>query len=247
MINIGSKLLEQKNFPEESDKNIITLHKKVKNGSLGVSLSSFEEIFNITPKGNNPFPVGAINFEDGKKRFVVSWIDDFSKFNIKDVDDYTLKIRNYPTIDYPVLSLMIGLNSGKIDPETKKDLWLFGEAFLDIAFMMTRIKLYQLLNCDEILFCLFDNGIECLDSFGFSLNRSEMELLLSEVNSVFELTNNMELENHISLFSKASKEVSSSFNHNGLPKSREALEIYLKRKGIEPKPEKHNWNDFLSI
>ena len=153
MINIGAKVLEQKNFPDERENNIKTLHKKVKNGSLGISLSSFEEIFTITPKGV-PFPVGTINFEDRKSRFVISWVEDFSKLNINNIEEYSIKIRNYPTKEYPVLSFMVGINTGKIDPVSKENLWYYGETIMDISFMLTRIKLYQLLNSDEILFCL---------------------------------------------------------------------------------------------
>lgn len=246
MINIGSKILEHKNFPIEKDKNIQTLHKKVKAGSLGISLSSFEEIFKMTPKGV-PFPIGAINFEDGKRRFVISWIEDFSKLAIKDVEEYSIKIRNYPTENYPVLSLLASINTGKVDPDTKEDLWFYGESLLDISFMLTRIKLYQLINSDEVLFCLFDNDINELDSFGFSLERKEMKILLNEIESVFNITNNMDFSNHIKDFSNATNLINDSFNKNGLPKTREALNIYLKRKDIIPKPDKHNWNDFVSI
>lgn len=246
MINIGGKVLEQKNFPVERENNIKTLYKKVKNGSLGISLASFEEIFNMTPK-DVPFPIGSINFEDKKSRFVISWVEDFSKLNIKNIEEYSLKIRNYPTKDYPVLSLMVGINTGKIDPESKKDLWYYGETLMDISFMLTRIKLYQLLNSDEILFCLFDKDVNELDSFGFSLNRDEMVLILTEIESIFKITNEMELTNHIKDFSSATKIIEDSFYNNGLPKNREALDIYLKRKELVPKPHKYNWNDFTSV
>ncbi len=246
MINIGAKVLEQKNFPVEKENNIKTLHKKVKNGTLGISLSSFEEIFNLTPK-DVPFPIGAINFEDKKNRFVISWVEDFSKLNIKNIEEYSIKIRNYPTKDYPVLSLMVGIHIGKIDPDSKEDLWYYGETLMDISFMLTRIKLYQLLNSDEVLFCLFDKDVNELDSFGFSLNKDEMKLLLNEIESVFNITNEMDLTNHIKDFSSATKIIEDSFNKNGLPKSREALNIYLKRKEFIPKPDRHNWNDFISI
>lgn len=246
MINIGSKVLEHKNFPIEKENNIKTLHKKVKNGSLGISLSSFDEIYTLTPKGT-PFPIGSINFEDCKKRFVISWIEDFSKLKINEIEGYSLKIRNYPTEKYPVLSLLIGINTGKIDPETKKDLWYYGESHLDISFMITRIKLYQLLNSDEVLFCLFDKDVENLDSYGFPLKRDEMNLLLEEIESIFKITSDMDLSGHIKDFSIASKVVEDSFNKNGLPKTREALNIYLKRKNLNPKPSRYNWADFISI
>lgn len=246
MVNIGSKVLEQKNFPEEREHNIKTLYNKVKNGALGISLSSFEEIFNMTPKGA-PYPVGAINFEDGKRRFVVSWIEDFSALKIKDIDDYSIKIRHYPTESYPVISLLTSLNTGKVDPETKEDLWFYGESLLDISYMMTRIKLYQLLNSDEILFCLFDKSSENLDSFGFSLNKDEMRFLLEEIESVFSITNSMELTEHVTRFSNGVKTIEKCFNKNGMPKTKEALNIYLNRKALDPKPHRHNWNDFTSI
>ena len=85
--------------------------------------------------------------------------------------------------------------------------------------------MFQLINSDEILFCLFDKKSENLDSFGFALNKDELSSILLEVESVFEVTSNKNLENHIKEFSLASKIVNSSFNNNGLPKSRSALDI----------------------
>lgn len=243
---MGAKLLKLNNFPKEKEANVNSLLKQVKSGNLSISLSSFEEIFDMTPV-DTPFPVGAINFDDGKKRFVLSWVEDFTKLNITDIAEYSIRLRNNPVGSYPVLSLIVGLHNGKINPDNREDLWYYKTINLDLSNMLTRIKLYQLLNCDELLICLFNGSAENLDSFGFSLNRSELEEMMNEINSALSMLTNLELTNHIHFFSEASKVVESSFNSDGLPKSREALSIYLKRKELEPEPTKHNWNDFLSI
>lgn len=241
-----NRLLEQGNFPAEKDNNINLLLEDVKKGNLGISLSSFEDIYTMTPKGK-PFPVGCINFEDGKKRFVISWIDSFSNLGLKSVEEYNLRFRNYATEDYPVLSLMVGLHNGKIDKDTKEDLWYFGDNSLDVAFMITRIKIYQLLNCDEVLFCLFDEKVENLDSYGFSLNKKELEEIGKEVESALNYWDLIKSESHIVDFSKASKIVSECFTSKGLPKKQDALQIYLNRKNLQPSPGEHNWLEYLSI
>lgn len=243
---MGAKLLKGNNFPKEKEVNVVSLLKQVKSGNISISLSSFEEIFDMTPVGT-PFPIGAINFDDGKKRFVLSWVEDFTKLNISEIEEYSIRLRNNPVDSYPVLSLIVGIHNGKMNPDTKEDLWYYNSIHLDLSLMLTRIKLYQLLNCDELLICLFNGSAENLDSFGFSLNRSELEEMMKEVNSALSMLMNLDLSNHLRAFSEASKVVESSFNEDGLPKSREALNIYLKRKNLEPKPTKHNWNDFLSI
>ena len=244
--NLGAKLLKSNNFPVEKELNVVNLHKQVKSGVLNISLSSFEEIYNLTPKGL-PFPIGAVNFEDGKRRFVISWVEEFSKLNITQVEEYTIRLRNNPTDSYPVLSLILGIHNGKIDPDSKEDLWYYKSTNLDLSLMLTRIKLYQLLNCDELLICLYNGSSEELDSFGFSLNRKELEEMMKEINSALSMLMNLDLTNHIRDFSSASKVVSSSFTNDGLPKSKEALTIYLKRKELEPAPTEHNWKEFLSI
>lgn len=244
--NIGAKLLKTNNFPLEKEGNVNRLLKQVKSGDIAISLTSFEDIFNMTPAGL-PFPIGAVSFEDGKKRFVISWVEDFSKLNITEIEDYTIRLRHNPVDTYPVMSLIIGIHNGKMDPNSKEDLWYHKTAHLDLSLMLTRIKLYQLLNCDEILFCLYDGEAQNLDSFGFSLNRSELEEMMREINSALYILMNLDLSNHIRLFSSACEVVNSSFNSDGLPKSREALNIYLNRKELSPKPTEHNWKEFLSI
>lgn len=241
-----NKLLEQGNFPLENDKNINLLLEDVKQGNLGISLSSFEDIFDMTPKGK-PFPIGCINFEDGKKRFIISWIDRFSELSISKIEEYSLRVRNYVTREYPVLSLMVGLHNGKIDPDTKEDLWFYGENHMDIAFMLTRIKLHQLLESEEILFCLFDEKVENLDSFGFSLNKAELTYIQEEINSALNYWESVHPDNHISIFSKNSKIISDNFTPKGLPKKQDALTVYLNRKSLNPKPNKHNWAEYISI
>ncbi len=244
LINIGDKLLKKGNFPVE--KKLKEYLMQIKSGNLSMSLSSFEEIYNMTPK-NSPFPIGCINFNDNKRRFVISWVQDFTKLNIKDVEEYSLKIRNYPTESYPIISLMFGLHNGKIHPDTKEDLWYYDEIHLDLSMQLTRIKLYQLLNSQEILFCLFDGDAQSLDSYGFSLNSDELKMMWGEVESSFILFENLDLSNHIREFSNASNVIETAFNSNGLPKTKNALNIYLKRKELEPKPNKHNWDQYLSI
>lgn len=239
------RLLEQGNFPAEKN-NINLLLEDVKRGNIGISLSSFEDIYDMTPKGK-PFPVGCIKFEDGKKRFVISWIDSFSKLGLKSVEEYSLRIRNYTTRSYPVLSMLVGLHNGMVDKDTKEDLWYYGDNSLDIAFMTTRIKMYQLLNCDEILFCLFDEKAENLDSYGFSLNKKELEEIGKEVDSVLNYWDQINPESHITKFTKASKVVEECFTSKGLPRKQDALQIYLNRKSVEPTPTKHNWLEYLSI
>lgn len=238
MSNLGAALLEKGNFPIEKESNVKELLKQVKSGDLAITLSSFDAIFDMTPK-DQPFPIGTINFEDGKKRFVISWVEEFSKIHITDVEEYSLRVRNYPTFNYPVISLLVGIYNGHG--------WYYKNVDLDLSQMLTRVKVYQLLNSDEILFCLFDNSVENLDTFGFSLNNDEQREMLDEVKSALQLIKVMDLTNHVREFSAASLEVNSSFNSDGLPKSREALNIYLKRKELTPKPTEHNWNDFLSI
>jgi len=242
----GLWLLDNEIFPREKESNILNLHKQIKSGNLGISLSSFEEIYNITPK-KLPFPVGCVNFEDGKRRFVISWIDDFTSYKFDKVEEYSLRIRNYPVDGYPVISLLLGLHNGKVNPDNNQELWLSGSSNLDISYMLTRIKLFQLINSHEVLFCLFDNSSENLDSYGFSLNEKELDLIDSEIKSSLNLIKNRELTTHLSDFNRADKCIKSSFHHNGLPKTRDALNIYLERKEVKPKPEKHNWNDFTSI
>lgn len=241
-----NRLLEIGNFPIEQDKNINLLLEDVKKGNLGISLSSFEQIYEMTPKGK-PFPIGCINFEDGKNRFVVSWIDSFSKLGISEVEEYNLRFRNYVTDDYPVLAFMVGLHNGKVHPETKEDLWYYGDNKIDIAFMLTRIKLYQLLNSDEILFCLFDEKPENLDSYGFSLNKQELKLLSEEIESVITKWDSIKPLKHIEMFAKALRVVDDCFTSKGLPKKQDALSVYLNRKEVRPKPNKHNWLEYLSI
>lgn len=51
-----NRLLEEGKFPVEKDNNIKLLAEDIKRGNLGISLSSFEEIYSMTPKGV-PFPV----------------------------------------------------------------------------------------------------------------------------------------------------------------------------------------------
>lgn len=240
------RLLEPGYFPVEKENNINLLLEDIKKGNLGISLSSFEDIFNMTPKGE-PFPVGCINFEDGKKRFVISWVDKFSKIGINSVEEYSLRIRNYLTDEYPVLSLMVGLHNGKVDKDTKEELWYYGDNKLDIAFLLTRIKLFQLLKCDEILFCLFDEKPENLDSYGFSLNKKELKSMESEIESALNSWEKMKPESHIEAFSRNSKVVGECFTPKGLPKKQEALGIYLNRKKVEPMPNGHNWSEYLSI
>ncbi|MGL1893818.1 MAG: hypothetical protein OCD02_19430 [Spirochaetaceae bacterium] len=244
MNNIGEQLLKRGNFPKES--KLKDYLGQIKSGNLKMSLSSFEEIYNMTPKGI-PFPIGCINFDDRKNRFVISWVEDFSKINLKEIEEYTIKIRNYPTEKYPVLSLLIGIHNGKIDPDTKEDLWYYTETHLDLSMQLTRIKLYQLLNSEEVLFCLFDVEAENLDSFGFSLNKKELKMMMDEIKSSLAILEKMNLLTHIRDFSEASSIVSKSFLANGLPKTKEALNIYLKRKELEPKPNKHNWDQYLTI
>lgn len=246
MHSIGKSILEDRNFPEEQDVNIRLHREDVLKGNLGITLSSFEDIYSMTPKGS-PFPVGCINFEDGKKRFVISWVDKFSSLNIREIEEYSIKLRNYPVNGYPVLSLMLAIHSGKVDPDSNKELWFYGENYMNPSFLLTRIKLYQLINSDEILFCLFDEKPENLDSYGFSLNKEELKLIKLEVESALLLTDSLDLSSHIRDFSNGVKIVENSFNHNGLPKEREALNIYLKRKELSPKAHIHNWGDFTSI
>ena len=74
-----------------------------------------------------------------------------------------------------------------------------------------------------------------------------MKLLLNEIESIFKITDSMDFTNHIKDYLSAVKIIEDSFNKNGLPKTREALNIYLKRKESCPKPDKHNWGDFISI
>lgn len=241
-----NRLLEEGKFPVEKDNNIKLLAEDIKRGNLGISLSSFEEIYSMTPKGV-PFPVGAINFEDGKKRFIISWVESFKKLGISEVEEYSIRLRSYITGSYPVLSLMVGLHNGKVDPNNEEDLWFNGENHLDIAFLNTRIKLYQLLKCDEILFCLFDETPENLDSFGFSLNKKELLELEGECEATINFWETLDVQNHIEEFSKASKAVKSCFTPKGMPKINEALTVYLNRKLVEPQPSRHNWNEFLSI
>lgn len=241
-----NRLLEDGKFPTEKESNIRLLAEDVKKGNIGISLSSFEDIFNMTPKGV-PFPVGAINFEDGKKRFVISWIENFNNLGISDVEEYSIRLRSYITGAYPVLSLMVGLHNGKVDPATKENLWYYGENHLDIAFLNTRVKLYQLLQCDEILFCLFNEKPEELDSFGFSLNKKELKELEGECEATINFWNSLEVKDHISDFTRASRAVSSCFTPKGMPKIKEALTVYMNRKSVEPIPAKHNWNEFSEI
>ncbi|MBN2616670.1 MAG: hypothetical protein JXR64_00010 [Spirochaetales bacterium] len=244
--NLSENLLEIDNFSVEKDSNIENLRLQVKRGNLGISLSSFEDIYYLTPDGV-PFPIGTVNFEDGKKRFVISWREDFSKLKIDNIEDYTLRIRHYPTANYSIVSLIIGLNSGKIDPETKEDIWYYGEIHLDISLMLTRVKLYQLLNSHEILFCFFDGNIENLDSYGFSLNNEELTEFSKEIDSIIKQFPNYEKSNYLKLFTEASNSIKTAFNKNGLPKSKDALEIYLRRKSINPKPGVFSWKEYLSI
>ncbi len=246
MNNLGKQLLKMGNFPIERDKNLEKLLNQMKHGKIWTTVSSFEEIYNQTPVGK-PFPIGCINFEDGKNRFVVSWRDDFSKLKINNIEEYSLKVRHYATEEYPVLSMMVGIHSGKIDPDSKEDLWYHGDCHLDMAFLLTRIKMYQLLNCEEILFCLFDGDSDNLDSFGFTLNKDELVEIEGEILSLLSISDNMEFINHLKDFSEASEKVDNGFNANGLPKSQDALGIYLKRKSLTPKPSKHNWKEYLSI
>lgn len=246
MSNLGNELLNQEYFQDENENNIIELLNQIKGGNLGISLSSFEEIYKMTTPGI-PFPVGCVNFDDGKKRFVVSWIDNFSKIGIKDVEEYKLRLRHYPTDSYSVLSLLVGLHNGKVDADSGEDLWYYKECHLDIGFMLTRIKLYQLINCDEILFCLYDDDPEKLDSFGFSLNKKELKSIMQEIQSSIQGVRKGDFDNHVKNFSRASKYISGCFTPKGLPKSREALNVYLKRKSMKPEPDKHNWEEYLSI
>ncbi len=246
MNNLGKQLLKMGNFPIEREKNLEKVLDQLKHGKMGLSISSFDAIYDLTPEGD-PFPIGCINFDDGKKRFVISWREEFSKIGVENIEEYKIKIRNYPTADYPVLSLMVGIHNGKVDPESKQDLWYYGEYYLDISNLHNRIKLYQLLNCDEILFCLFDGDVESLDSFGFSLNVDELKTLSNEILSLLSLMEDKNLDNHISAFSEATTVVANCFNKQGLPKSQDALQVYLNRKQLDPKPENHNWGEFLSI
>lgn len=246
LINMLSELLEEGIFPVESDDSIINLKKQVKSGNLGISLSSFEELYDMTPK-NMPYPVGMVNFNDNKKRFVFSWVEAFSNLNITEVEEYSLRLRNYPTEDYPVLSILVGLHNGKVDPETGADLWYYGEIHLDISLLTNRIKLYQLLNSDEILFSLYDEKPENLDSYGFSLNRDE---LLSFADEIISLLNNFAKSlavDNLKQFSKASKFISETFHKSGLPKTQDALKVYLNRKKLKDQVTKHNWKEYLAI
>ncbi len=60
----GIELLGRDNFPVEKNRDIKLHLEDVKRGNLGVTLSSFEDIYNMSPKGE-PFLFGAVNFEDG--------------------------------------------------------------------------------------------------------------------------------------------------------------------------------------
>lgn len=246
MTDLGSNLLKSDNFPIEKDSNIHKLLKRVRGGTISVALSSFDEIFNMTPEGQ-PFPIGAVSFEDGKNRFVISWVEEFSKINITGIEDYSLRLRNYPVVDYPVLSLLVGLHNGKVDPENNAPLWYYKESLLDLSLMLTRIKIHQLLNCEEVLFCLFDGTVENLSSYGFTLDKSDLKEMLLEVEAASFMLKTLDLTNHVRMFTTASHVVKSCFNQDGLPISREALNIYLKRKELCPKPSEHNWKEFLSI
>lgn len=245
MNSVMPELLEDGPFPQEKDRSITGLRDQVKSGNFGVSLSSFEELYEMTPR-RIPFPVGVVNFEDKKRRFVFSWIEEFSKLGISGIEEYSLRLRHYPTEGYPVLSLLVGLYSGKVDPVSGEDLWYYGEIHLDISLMVNRIKLYQLLNSEEILFSLYDEKPENLDSYGFSLNGEELKSFADEISSIIENTVWSPVDN-ISRFTKASKLVSESFNKNGLPKTQEALQVYLRRKAMPVKVTEHNWKEYISI
>lgn len=246
MSRLEKELLYGTGFPINNEKNLELLLSEIKKGNLGINLSSFEEIYSLTPKGE-PFPIGCVNFNDRKKCFVFSWNENFSDIGISGVEDYSIKLRVYPINGYPVVSLLIGVHSGKVDPKTNKDLWYYGESHLDISFLLTRIKLYQLFNCNEVLFCLFDGNSEKLDSYGFALNSQELRLMENELESALSLVKNQSLDQHIIEFSSGSKKVKSCFNSQGLPMAQEALNVYLERKELEPKPNRHNWLEYLSI
>lgn len=250
MSNILTELLDENTFPIESDIKVTGLRDQVRSGNMGISLSSFEELFEMTPK-SSPFPVGMVNFDDGKKRFVISWIDAFSKLNITEVEEYTLRVRHYPTDIYPVLSIIVGLHNGKVDPETEQDLWYYGEIHLDFSLLSNRIKLYQLVNSEEILFCLYDNvntsGAENLDSYGFSLNSNELRDFADEIRSLLHLFPIDGAGESMKNFSRASKFISNTFHHSGLPKTQDALQVYLKRKSLKDQVTKHNWKEYLAI
>lgn len=246
MSSKGKKLLNIDLYPKEKEDNVIGLYNQVKSGNLGISISSFEDIFNITTPGV-PFPVGCVNFDDNKKRFVISWIESFSKIGLTEVDEYKVRLRHYPGETYPVISLLVSLHNGKVDPDTGEELWYNKECHLDIGFLLTRIKLYQFLNCEEILFCLFDEKPENLDSFGFSLNKNELNSIEEEILSSIDNTGPDIFENHIKRFTDASCFISKCFTPRGLPKTKDALNVYLCRKKLNPKPGKHNWEEYLSI
>ncbi|OQY37117.1 MAG: hypothetical protein B6229_08930 [Spirochaetaceae bacterium 4572_7] len=200
----------------------------------GINISSFEEIYNKTPK-NSPYPFGLVNFQDGKTRFIISWIIDRSDIKVENVENYTLKLRHYPTSTYPVLSFMVGLN-------IKDDLWFYEETHMDVAKKWSKARLSQLFNSQEVLFCLFDKTSDNLDTYGFDIDKNELKEMENEYLSIKPIkalnSNNFPL---------ASKRVKNCFLPQGLPKDRDALNVYLKRKELDPKPAKYNWGDFISI
>ncbi len=246
MSNLGRQLLNSDGFPENREKNLDILLDQVKRGNLSVSLSSFEDIYNQTPL-KQPFPIGCVKFNDKTNCFVFSWRDDFTSLGLSGVEEYSIKVRNYPTDSYPILSIIVGIHCGKVDSVTNEDLWYYGECHLDISFLSTRIKLYQFLNSHEILFCLFDGSSDNLDSYGFSVNKNELKNIEEEVNTILSVVNKGNLDNHIKNFSIASKVIHDCFTEKGLPRSQDALNIYLNRKKISPKPNAHNWLEYLSI
>lgn len=246
MNNLGSELLNEGKFPANNEENLNLLLSEVKKGRLGIDLSSFEEIYDMTPK-SQPFPIGCVNFNDKNNCFVFSWRENFSGIGLKNIEEYLIKIRVYPVDQYPVISIIIGFNSGKIDPSTGEDIWFYGESLLDPSYLLTRIKLYQLLNCNEILFCLYDGNSENLDTHGFSIDRKELKSLEEEINAAISLLGGSVSDNHVKMFGSRAGKIQECFNTQGLPKSQEALKIYQDRKAIDPKPNRHNWNEFLSI
>lgn len=246
MNNLGSELLNEDVFPTNEEENLNLLLSEVKNGRLGIELSSFEEIYSMTPK-SQPFPIGCVNFNDKKSCFVFSWRESFSEIGLNNIEEYSIKIRVYPVDKYPVISIIIGFNSGKVDPSTGEDIWFYGESLLDPSYLLTRIKLYQLLNCNEVLFCLYDGGSDSLDTHGFSLDRKELEYLEEEVHAAISFLRASSSDDHVKMFSSRAGKIQESFNPQGLPKSQDALKIYLDRKTVDPKPNKHNWNEYLSI
>lgn len=243
----GHFLIEDNDsFPAETDTNLLFLQKEMQEGNISIKLDSFEQIYDLCPP-DTPFPLGLVSFSDDKNRFIIGWKRDFQETGIESVENYHLRLRFYPVEEYPVISLMTGISDGRINSDNGQELFLYGENSLGITFLSSRIKLFQLLQADEILFCLFDGSAENLMTYSFGVNKDEKRSFLREIEACYSSLSEYDLSLVVKQFAAGSKNVNSLFNVMGLPLKQEALPVYLKRKEYSPKPDGYNWKEYLSI